>query len=79
MLVRRRVVTLAFALLAAGSMVAGCQSQFAGLRLTIATGSSDGVYFQLGNKLADAWAGTLDIARPKVLETAGGPDDIQRL
>jgi uncharacterized protein len=71
-----RVVALVFALL---TLVAGCQSQFPGLRLAIATGSSDGVYYQLGTEMATAWAGELDIARPKVLETAGGPEDIQRL
>ena len=74
-----RAVALALALLACVDVVAGCQSQFPGLHLTIATGSSDGVYYQLGTELATAWAGQLDIDRPKVVETAGGPADIQRL
>jgi TRAP transporter TAXI family solute receptor len=70
---------LAAALLASLGSVAACQSEFPGLRLTIATGSSDGVYYELGTQLATAWAGALDIARPTVLETAGSLDNIQRL
>jgi TRAP transporter TAXI family solute receptor len=71
-----RAVALVLALL---TVVAGCQGQFPGLNLVIATGSSDGVYYQLGSKLADSWAQQLNISRPKVLETAGSPDNIRRL
>lgn len=71
-----RAAALVFALLI---VLAGCQGQFPGLNLAIATGSSDGVYYQLGSKLADSWAQQLNIARPKVLETAGSPDNISRL
>jgi hypothetical protein len=73
------VVAVVFALLTGTAVVAGCQGQFPGLNLSIATGSSDGVYYQLGTKLADSWAQQLNIARPRVLETAGGPDNILRL
>jgi uncharacterized protein len=71
-----RAVALVFALL---TVLAGCQGQFPGLNLVIATGSSDGVYYQLGSKLADSWAQQLNISRPKVQETAGSPDNIRRL
>lgn len=70
---------LAAALLTSLGAVAACQSQFPGLRLTIATGSSDGVYYQLGSKLATVWANQLNIARPAVEETAGSPANIQQL
>jgi len=72
-------VLLAAALLASLGSVTACQSEFAGLRLIIATGSSDGVYYQVGSRLATAWANSLDIARPTVLETAGSLENIQRL
>jgi uncharacterized protein len=74
-----RVPALVLALLAAVGLLAGCQNSFAGLRLTVATGSSDGVYYQLGSQLAGIWADQLGIAKPKVVTTAGSPDDIQRL
>ena len=70
---------LAAALLASLGSVTACQSAFAGLRLTIATGSSDGVYYQLGSQLATAWSNSLGIARPTVLETAGSLENIHRL
>ena len=74
-----RWAVLAAALLASLGSVTACQSAFAGLRLTIATGSSDGVYYQLGSQLATAWASSLGITRPTVLETAGSLENIQRL
>lgn len=74
-----RTGALALALLAATGTLAGCRSQFAGLRLTVATGSSDGVYYQLGSQLAGVWANRLGIAPPKVLVTAGSPANINRL
>lgn len=74
-----RAGALTLALLAATGTVAGCRSQFAGLRLTVATGNSDGVYYQLGSQLAGVWAGQLDIPTPKVLVTAGSPANINLL
>jgi hypothetical protein len=74
-----RVPALVLALLATVGVLAGCQSSFAGLRLTVATGSSDGVYYQLGSQLAGIWADQLHITRPKVVRTAGSPDNIQQL
>jgi uncharacterized protein len=75
----KSAVALVFVLLSGLALLTACQSPFPGLTLTIATGSSDGVYYQLGTKLADSWAGQLDIARPKVLETAGSPANIALL
>lgn len=62
----------------AGTLV-GCQSQFGNLRLVIATGTTDGVYYQLGSQLAGIWAGQLGVAKPTVLSTAGSVENIQRL
>jgi uncharacterized protein len=60
--------------------VSGCSSRFAGVRLTLATGGTQGVYYNLGNSLADAWRAQLDLdARPAVLSTAGSVDNLDRL
>jgi uncharacterized protein len=60
--------------------VSGCSSRFAGVRLTLATGGTQGVYYNLGNSLADAWQAQLDLdARPAVLSTAGSVDNLERL
>ncbi|HEX5117335.1 MAG TPA: TAXI family TRAP transporter solute-binding subunit [Pseudonocardiaceae bacterium] len=74
-----RALVLAVVALAVLGSLAACRSQFAALRLTIATGSSDGVYFVRGTQLADVWANQLGIARPAVRTTAGSVADIQRL
>jgi TRAP transporter TAXI family solute receptor len=60
--------------------VPGCASRFAGVRLTLATGGTQGVYYNLGNALADAWQAQLDLgARPVVLATAGSVDNLEKL
>ncbi len=60
--------------------VSGCSSRFAGVRLTVATGGTQGVYYNLGNALADAWQAQLDLdARPLVLATAGSVDNLEKL
>jgi uncharacterized protein len=74
----RALVLAVVALVAAGSL-AGCRSQFAAQRLTIATGSSDGVYYVRGSQLADVWAGQLGMATPTVRTTAGSLADIEQL
>jgi TRAP transporter TAXI family solute receptor len=67
----------AFGLLAA---LPGCSSPFDGVRLTLATGGTQGVYYNLGNALADAWHAQLGLdARPTVLSTAGSVDNLDRL
>jgi TRAP transporter TAXI family solute receptor len=60
--------------------VPACSSRFAGVRLTLATGGTQGVYYNLGNSLADAWQAQLGLdARPEVLSTAGSVDNLERL
>ncbi|GAA0906779.1 TAXI family TRAP transporter solute-binding subunit [Pseudonocardia zijingensis] len=60
--------------------VPSCSSRFADVRLTLATGGTQGVYYNLGNALADAWQARLDlVARPTVLSTAGSVDNLDRL
>jgi TRAP transporter TAXI family solute receptor len=74
-----RVLVLVFALVTAGAVLAGCQSQFAGLRLTVAAGSTDGEYYPLGTDMAGIWAEQLGITRPAVLATDGTVDNVSRL
>ncbi len=63
-------LALAGACVAVGA--AGCGSPFAQTRLRIATGGTLGVYYALGEALADAWQSTLGLAtRPAVVSTAG--------
>ncbi|HLU60409.1 MAG TPA: TAXI family TRAP transporter solute-binding subunit [Pseudonocardia sp.] len=58
----------------------GCSTRFAGVRLAIATGGTQGVYYNLGNALADVWQERLGLdARPAVLSTAGSVDNLGRL
>jgi TRAP transporter TAXI family solute receptor len=57
-----------------------CSSPYSGTRLTLATGGTQGVYFALGNALADAWQQKLGLgARPGVLATAGSVDNLRLL
>ncbi|MET0236315.1 MAG: TAXI family TRAP transporter solute-binding subunit [Kibdelosporangium sp.] len=75
MTVPRKLVVLGAVLLA----LTGCTSGIEQLNLAIATGGPTGVYNELGNGLADAWASQTGMARPKVLETEGSPDNLRRL
>jgi uncharacterized protein len=62
------------------SALAACSSPHAGTRLTLATGGTQGVYFALGNALADAWQRKLGLgSRPVVLATAGSVDNLRLL
>jgi TRAP transporter TAXI family solute receptor len=62
------------------STLPACSSPYAGTRLTLATGGTQGVYFTLGNALADAWQQKLGLeARPGVLSTAGSVDNLRLL
>src|SRR5262245_30638479 len=74
-----RPAALLLTLLLAASVLTGCDSSFAGLHVRLATGSSQGVYYALGQPLADQWAGQLGIDRPQVQETDGSPDNLARL
>ncbi|WP_214369195.1 TAXI family TRAP transporter solute-binding subunit [Pseudonocardia sp. H11422] len=76
---REALRTLGAAGLAAGlaGSVAGCSSPFTDLRLSIATGGTQGVYYALGGALADAWQQHLELAmRPHVLSTAGSVQNL---
>jgi TRAP transporter TAXI family solute receptor len=60
--------------------VPACSSRYPGVRLTLATGGTQGVYYNLGNALADAWQAQLDLdVRPAVLSTAGSVDNLEKL
>lgn len=73
------LVTVTVAALLAATGLAGCHSDYAGPRLRIATGSKDGVYYQLGDGLAKAWVAQTGMPQPQIETTAGAPDDIARL
>lgn len=78
--VGRRSVLRGLGALALLGGLAGCASPYAGTRLTVATGGTQGVYFGLGNALADAWSRRLGLrARPTVLATAGSVDNLRLL
>ncbi|GAA1281135.1 TAXI family TRAP transporter solute-binding subunit [Pseudonocardia aurantiaca] len=78
--VDRRTVLRAAGALGLLAAVPACSSPFTGTRLTLATGGTQGVYFQLGNALADVWQSRLDLdTRPEVLSTAGSVDNLQLL
>ncbi|NMH95860.1 TAXI family TRAP transporter solute-binding subunit [Pseudonocardia acidicola] len=79
---RQALRALGVAGLAAGltGPLAGCSSPFTDLRLTIATGGTQGVYYALGGALADAWQQHLGLAaRPAVLATAGSVQNLTLL
>lgn len=78
--VDRRAVLRAFGGLAALAAVSACTSPYTATRLTLATGGTQGVYFALGNALADVWQAELDLQmRPQVLSTAGSVNNLQLL
>lgn len=66
-------------LLTAATVLTGCGSTVEDVKITMATGSQGGVYYSLGNGLADIWSGRLGIARPQVVQTAGSKDNVTRL
>ncbi|WP_312878166.1 TAXI family TRAP transporter solute-binding subunit [Lentzea indica] len=66
-------------LLTAATVLTGCGSTLEDVKITMATGSEGGVYYSLGNGLADIWSGRLGIARPQVVATAGSKDNVIRL
>jgi TRAP transporter TAXI family solute receptor len=60
-------------------LLSACGPDFGDLHLRIAAGSNGGVYYQLAQPLASAWASQLGIGRPAVLETRGSPDNLALL
>ncbi|WP_219418061.1 TAXI family TRAP transporter solute-binding subunit [Pseudonocardia nigra] len=78
--VDRRAVLRGLGALGALALLPACSSPFAGTRLTIAAGGTEGVYFNLGQALAEAWQQELGLTgRPEVLATAGSVDNLARL
>ncbi len=79
MIGRRTVLRAA---LAAGALTAlpGCTAEFAGTRLRIATGSTLGVYYDLGSALSRAWRDELGLTTPpEVISTAGSLENVDLL
>jgi TRAP transporter TAXI family solute receptor len=72
-------VHAAVSLLTAATVLTGCGSTVTDVKITMATGSEGGVYYSLGNGLADIWSGRLGIVRPQVVATAGSTDNVTRL
>jgi TRAP transporter TAXI family solute receptor len=76
----RRAVLRALGLLGLVAAVPACASTYSATRLTLATGGREGVYFALGNALADAWLEELGLdVHPEVLSTAGSVDNLRLL
>jgi TRAP transporter TAXI family solute receptor len=78
--VSRRQILRAGALLGLLGAVQSCSSPFAGRSLTLATGSMQGVYYNLGVALAAVWQDALGLsAPPEVRSTAGSLDNLRQL
>ncbi len=78
--VTRRAALWTGAALGLLAALAACSSPFAGRRLAVATGSTEGVYYALGTALAGVWQDALDLdVRPEVRSTAGSVDNLARL
>lgn len=72
-------VHAAVSLLTAATVLTGCGSTLEDVKITMATGQDGGVYYSLGNALADVWSGRLGIVRPQVVATNGSKDNVLRL
>jgi uncharacterized protein len=76
----RRELLRGAALLGLLTALAACSSPFAGRRLTLATGATQGVYYDFGTALARVWRDDLGLAAaPEVRSTAGSLDNLQQL
>lgn len=79
-LLSRRTVVRATAGLGLAAALPACSSSYADLRLTVATGSRNGVYYTLGAALATAWRDTLTMRQPPaVVSTDGSINNLQLL
>ena len=76
MLISRRAALRALGGLAATAGLAvelsGCASPYADLRLSIATGSRNGVYYSLGEALSTAWRDALGLRMPPIVTSTDG-------
>src|SRR5207244_2587790 len=80
MLISRRAALRALGGLGVAAGLAACGSSHADLRLSVATGSRNGVYYTLGEALATAWRDALDLrTAPVVISTDGSINNLQLL
>ena len=78
--VNRRQFLRAGGVLGLLTAVPSCASPFAGRSLTLATGSTQGVYYNLGVDLAAVWQEALGLtATPEVRSTAGSLDNLRQI
>ncbi|GEL24394.1 C4-dicarboxylate ABC transporter substrate-binding protein [Pseudonocardia sulfidoxydans NBRC 16205] len=62
------------------AVLSACTSAWADVRLTVAAGATQGVYYTLGGALADVWRDHLSLAvRPEVLSTEGSGQNLALL
>ncbi|RKT53356.1 TAXI family TRAP transporter solute-binding subunit [Saccharothrix australiensis] len=74
-----RVRAVGVVLALAALFVTACGREFDRVELTMAAGSDTGVYYKLSSVLADSWTRDPGIPRPRVVETAGSVDNLERL
>lgn len=78
--VTRRSVLVGALAAALAPVAAACASEFAAVRLVIATGGPTGVYIQLGRSLARVWQQRLRLRTdPDVRQTAGSVENLAML
>jgi len=76
----RRTMLLGMGATALAAALAGCSTPFAEVRLRLATGGTQGVYYTLGAALGQAWQDELGLRTPpQILSTAGSVDNLRLL
>jgi len=72
MLISRRAALRALGGLGLAAGLAACASPHADVRLSVATGSRNGVYYTLGEALSTAWRDALGLRTPPVVTSTDG-------
>src|SRR4029450_4647676 len=72
MLMSRRAALRALGGLGVAAGLAACSSPYADMRLSVATGSRNGVYYTLGGALSTAWRDALGRRTPPVVTSTDG-------
>jgi TRAP transporter TAXI family solute receptor len=72
MLMSRRAALRALGGLGLAAGLAACSSPYADVRLSVATGSRNGVYYTLGGALSTAWRDALGLRTPPVVTSTDG-------
>ena len=72
MLISRRAALRALGGLGLSAGLAACASPHADVRLSVATGSRNGVYYTLGEALSTAWRDALGLRTPPVVTSTDG-------